>query len=125
VVNSGDAARTAATWNYLTYLVGAQQQSEWAAATGYIPVRTDAATVDPYKTTIATDPRFSVAYDQLKSSPDAPTSVGPVTGPLREIRTVLANAVAAIFQSADVKASLDKAAAQANNLIADYNARNG
>ena len=124
VVNSGDAARTAAAWDYLTYLVGAQQQSEWAVATGYVPVRTDALETDPYKTTVATDPRFAVAYQQLLDTPDAPTSAGPVVGPLREVRTVLATAVASIFAGADPATALKDAAAQANSLIADYNSRN-
>ncbi|MDO8363481.1 MAG: ABC transporter substrate-binding protein [Actinomycetota bacterium] len=123
-VNSEDPVRIAAAWDFLTYLVGAQQQSEWAATTGYIPVRTDALELDPYKTTLATDPRFSVAYEQLLASPDALTSAGPVVGPLREMRSVLAAAISAIFAGADVKTTLDAAAEQANNLIADYNARN-
>jgi len=123
-VDSGDDVRIAATWDFITYLVAAEQQSSWAAATGYIPVRTDALDVEPYKTTLATDPRFSVAYEQLKASPAAPTSSGPVVGPLREIRSVLATAVAAILDGADVKTTLDAAADQANGLIADYNARN-
>jgi ABC-type glycerol-3-phosphate transport system substrate-binding protein len=33
--------RTAASWDYITYLTAAQQQSEWSSATGYVPVRTD------------------------------------------------------------------------------------
>jgi hypothetical protein len=80
--------------------------------------------VDPYKSTVAKDPRFAVAYQQLKDTPAGPTSVGPLTGPLREVRTVLANSVAAIFGGADPKTSLDGAAQQANDLIAQYNARN-
>jgi len=123
-VDTGDDVRTAATWDFITYLVAAQQQSQWAAATGYIPVRTDATELEPYKTTLATDPRFSVAVAQLAASPDALTSSGPVVGPLREIRSVLATAVAAILDGADAKATLDAAADQANNLIADYNDRN-
>ena len=123
-VASGDPVRIAATWDFITYLVGAEQQSSWAAATGYIPVRSDAAEVEPYKSTIANDPRFSVAYDQLAASPDALTSSGPVVGPLREVRTVLASAVAAIFDGADVKSTLDGAADQSNGIIADYNTRN-
>jgi len=124
VVDSGDDVRTAAAWDFITYLVGAQQQSEWAAATGYVPNRTDALTLDPYKTTVANDPRFAVAYQQLLDTPDVPTSAGPVVGPLREVRTVLANAVASVFNGADPKTALDDAAAQSNGLIADYNARN-
>jgi sn-glycerol 3-phosphate transport system substrate-binding protein len=123
-VATGDDARIAATWDFITYLTGAEQQSQWAAATGYIPMRSDAAEVEPYKSTVANDPRFSVAYEQLAASPDALTSSGPVVGPLREIRTILATAVAGIFGGADVKSTLDDAAGQANALIADYNTRN-
>ncbi len=125
VVNSGDAARTAASWDFITYLTGAQQQSQWSTVTGYVPVRTDALTVEPLKSTLATDPRFRVAYDQLLSSPDAPTSVGPVLGPLREVRGVTAQGVAAIFGGADVATTLAAAAQQADQLIANYNANNG
>ncbi len=123
-VDSGNDVRTAATWDYITYLVGAQQQSQWAVATGYVPVRTDALEMDPYKSTVAADPRFSVAYEQLRATPDAPTSAGPVMGPLREVRSVLASAIAAIFDGADVATTLNAAADQANGLISDYNLRN-
>ena len=125
VVASGDPVRTAAAWDFITYLTGAQQQSQWASATGYVPVRTDALTLDPLKTKLATDPRFKVPYDQLLASPDLPTSVGPILGPLREVRTVTAQAVAAILGGADVATSLAAAVQQADALIADYNARNG
>ena len=124
-VNSGDPVRIAATWDYLSFLVGAESQSQWASDTGYIPVRTDAVDVEPYKTTVATDPRFAVAYDQLKASPDALTSAGPVAGPLREMRVVLADAIARIFDGEDVATALADAAEQANNLIKNYNASNG
>ena len=125
VVDTGDDIRTAATWDFVTYLTGAQQQSQWSSATGYVPVRADALTLEPLKTTLATDPRFEVAYDQLLASPDTPTSVGPIVGPLREVRAVTAQGVAAIFAGADVATTLAAAAAQADALIADYNARNG
>lgn len=125
IVDHEDPVRAAASWDFITFLVGAQQQSEWAAATGYIPVRSDARDLEPYRSRLAADPRFAVALDQLLASPDALTSAGPVVGPLREIRSVLAIAVAAILDGADPAATLADAAAQANGLIADYNARNG
>ena len=88
-------------------------------------MRTDALTLDQLKTPLATDPRFQVAYDQLLAAPDAPTSVGPILGPLREVRTVTAQGVAAIFGGADVASTLASSAAQADALSADYNSRNG
>ena len=124
IVDKGDPAKAAAAWDFISWLVSAQTQSTFATATGYVPIRSDAADLDPYKTTLADDPRFGVALDQLEATPDVPTSAGPLVGPLREIRSVVATAVAAIFDGADVKAQLDEAANQANNLIADYNSRN-
>jgi sn-glycerol 3-phosphate transport system substrate-binding protein len=55
-----DPAETSAAWDYITFLVSAQSQSEWAATTGYVPVRTDALELDPLATTYADDPRFKV-----------------------------------------------------------------
>ncbi len=115
--------RTAAAWDFVAYVVGAEAQSSIAAGTGYVPVRSDALELDPIKTVYAADPRFMVAYEQLAATPDVPSSNGPVLGPLREVRTVMAGAVGEILRGADVRQTLSDAAAQADALIADYAAR--
>lgn len=119
-----DPVETSAAWDYITFLVSAQSQSEWAATTGYVPVRTDALELDPVAATYAEDPRFKVAYDQLIGSIEGAASLAPVLGPQREVRVATANATAAIFGGADVATALGDAAAQANALIASYNQRN-
>jgi sn-glycerol 3-phosphate transport system substrate-binding protein len=119
-----DPAETSAAWDYITFLVAAQSQSDWASTTGYVPVRTDALELDPLATTYADDPRFKVPFDQLMASVDGPASLGPVLGPQREVRVATANATAAIFGGADVATALGDAATQANALIASYNQRN-
>jgi sn-glycerol 3-phosphate transport system substrate-binding protein len=124
ITNSGNDAKEAAAWDFLQFLSSAQTQSTFSAATGYIASRDDARGLDPLKTTLANDPRFAVALDQLNLIADAPTSAGPVLGPLKEVRTVTAQAVAQIFSGADAKSSLDAAAQQSDALIADYNSRN-
>jgi sn-glycerol 3-phosphate transport system substrate-binding protein len=120
----GDAA-TAASWDYIKFLTSAQSQSTWAAATGYVPVRQDALALDPVKTTYATDPRFEVPYDQLSGGVEDFASVGPVLGPLPQIRTLTAAATAAIMGGADVQTQLTAAAQQADALITQYNQLNG
>ena len=117
----GDAA-AAAAWDFTSYLVSAQVQSEWAAATGYVPVNASATSVDPLKTLYTTDPRFKVAYDQVAATPDVATSSGPVLGPLREVRVAAARATAEILAGADPATALAASAAQANDLITQYNA---
>jgi sn-glycerol 3-phosphate transport system substrate-binding protein len=123
VADHGDDV-TAAVWDYVAYLVAAQSQSDWAKATGYVPVRVDALDLDPIAAAYRDDPRYRVAYDQLVGSPDDPALLGPLLGPQREVRIVTARAVAEILDGGDVQAALTDAATQADALIADYNARN-
>jgi sn-glycerol 3-phosphate transport system substrate-binding protein len=123
VKDKGDET-AAAAWDYITHLVSPEVQSQWATATGYVPVRADALEVEPAKSLYESDPRYRVAYDQLIGSPDTPALQGPILGPQREVRTVTARAVAEIFNGGDVQAALTAAAEQANLLIADYAARN-
>ena len=114
----------AAAWDYITYLVSAQSQSDWASDTGYVPIRDDALALEPLATTYVDDPRFKVAYDQLAGSPDVPALRGPILGPQREVRVATAGAVARSSKGEMCNTALTEAATQANALIADYNARN-
>ena len=123
VADKGDE-KAAASWDYIRYLTTAESQSQWASQTGYVPIRTDALDLEPLLTTYDEDPRFRVAYDQMLGSPEGVASLSPVLGPQREVRTVTANAVAAIFDGADVADALADAAATANSLIESYNQRN-
>lgn len=117
-------AETAAAWDYIKFLVSAESQSTWASMTGYVPVRQDALDLEPLAGTYADDPRFLVAYDQLVSGSDDLNAVGPVLGPLRQIREGTAQMMARIYAGDDVGASLEATAAQANLLIIDYASRN-
>ena len=123
VADQGDA-QAAAAWDYITFLTDAQSQSTWAAGTGYVPIRQDALDLEPIRSLYTTDPRYKVAYDQVLAGPDDLTAVGPVMGPLREVRSVTAGGVASIFGGADVASTLAGTAAQSDLLITDYNARN-
>lgn len=125
IVQKDDPVKAAAAWDYIKFLVSAQTQSEWASATGYLPVNKGAESIEPLKTTYVNDPRFRVAYDQLLGAADAASSNGPILGPLREVRVVVAKAVASIFKGGDVKQALTAAETQANSLISNYNALNG
>ncbi|MFM8563943.1 MAG: ABC transporter substrate-binding protein [Acidimicrobiia bacterium] len=125
IVDNGDAVKSAATWDFIKFLVSAQTQSTWASATGYVPVRSAALELDPVKTTYSDDLRFRVAYDQLGEAADSPATVGAILGPQREIRNITAQAIATILQGGDVASTLSAAASQANALLADYLANNG
>jgi sn-glycerol 3-phosphate transport system substrate-binding protein len=121
--DKGDA-EAAAAWDYIKFLVSADSQSQWASESGFSPVRDDATQVEPLVTTYADDPRFRVAYDQVNFTADDFTAVGPVLGPMRQVRQATAQMMAAIYEGEDVQDSLTAAADQANLLIIDYDSRN-
>ena len=114
----------AAAWDFIQFMVSPETQSTFASETGYAPVRAEALEIEPALRVYAADPRFRVGFDQLVASPDSPALQGPILGPQREIRTITARAVAEVFAGGDVQAALTNAAAQANDLLAAYNASN-
>lgn len=123
-ITSGKAdAKAAAAWDFITYLISSDVQSQWASATGYVPVNSAAISVEPLRSLYAADPRFAVAYQQVAEAPDDPTFNGPVLGPLREVRVTAARAMGQILGGADPASALAEAAAVANALVADYNVR--
>jgi len=124
IVNHDDPAKAAAVWDFISFLITAESQSTWAAATGYVPVRSSALEVGAITEKYKTDPRFKVAYDQLSQVADTPASLGAILGPQREIRTLSARAIATVLQGGDVAAALTDAATQANALLSAYVAAN-
>ncbi len=124
IVRDHGDAEAAAAWEYIQYLVTAEAQSFWADASGYAPVRADATEIDPLAATYAEDPRFRVNYDQVNLEADDFTAVGPVLGPMRQVRQATAEMMADIYNGSDVQEALTFAADQANLLIIDYNNRN-
>jgi len=120
---------TAAAWRYIEFLTSAQSQSTWAAGTGYVPMRSDSVELDPVATLFAEDPRFRVSYDQLAAPTGSINAARPALGPQREVRQVLADLIATIYQDpsiddATLQTLLDEAVAEANSLISTYNRLN-
>lgn len=123
--DKGDEA-AAAAWAFAEFLVEAQSQSTWAAETGYVPVRTDSLELDPVKSLYEDDPRFRVSFDQLSAPITDPAQARPALGPQREVRQVVADMIAAVYDdpSADLQVLLDEAASTSNSLIRNYNELN-
>jgi len=126
VVGDKGDPETAAAWDYITYLLSAEVQSQWAVGTGYVPVNEDAIGVAPLSDTYAADPRFKVAYDQLVQGVTNEATAGPVLGPMRQVRGFTADALQAVLATgADPAEALASAAEQADAVIADYAQRTG
>jgi sn-glycerol 3-phosphate transport system substrate-binding protein len=125
LVNKSAPERQEASFKFATFLASAQSQSTWAAGTGYIPIRTDATTLEPISTTWTQNPLYRIAFDQLQRGTDNAASAGPVIGAMEPVRDAIVNAEQSIFQGSDPTAALQSAATAANAAIADYESRLG
>lgn len=125
LVNQGPPEEQEAAWRFATWLNEPEQQATWAIGTGYIPIRMSAADLPQMQQLWAEEPEFQVAYDQLVGGELTPATEGPVIGPYREVRDiVIASFEAMLGEGVPPEDAISSAAADANEAISDYNARN-
>ena len=118
--------KQAAAWELIKFLNEPENQAEWAAATGYVPIRKSALDEPVLKDAWAKVPELRVAYDQLVSGVENVATAGPVIGPYDAVRIHVVNAMNAMLtQGVDPKKALHDAATNANEEIASYNERVG
>jgi sn-glycerol 3-phosphate transport system substrate-binding protein len=130
IVNKSAPEKQAAAYEFAKFLASPKIQSEWAAATGYVPVSKSAVTMSPLAKTYAQQPEYKVAYDQLLEGPVNPATAGPVLGAYGSAREGMRGAIVdALSRMLDGKLTpaqaIANAAAQANAAIDDYNSRIG
>jgi sn-glycerol 3-phosphate transport system substrate-binding protein len=115
-----------AAWKFIKWLLEPEQQAEWYAGTGLLPVRLSAYDLPAAQNVVAEYPHFSVPVELVLETPSTPESLGPLLGPIRDVREVVATAIEeTVVGSKDPIEALDDAAAEANDIIQDYNRRLG
>jgi len=113
-----------AAWKFIKWLMEPEQQAEWFAGTGYLPVRNSSYDLPAAQEIMAKYPGFRVAKDMFQASPVTPATLGPLLGPFVEVRDVVCDAIEAIvLQDKDPTEALDDAAEEANQIIEEYNRR--
>lgn len=130
IVNKSAPEQQAAAYQFAKFLASPKSQSEWAAATGYVPVSKAAATMSPLAERYAAQPEYKVAYDQLLAGPVNPATSGPVIGAYGSAREGLRGAIVdALSRMLDGDLTPEQAVAdaaeQANAAIEEYNSRIG
>ena len=119
-------AKQAATWEYLKFLNEPAIQADWAASTGYVPIRISSAEEQILVDLWNENPEFKVAYDQLIGGVNNVATAGPVIGDYQGVRDSVLEAIQAMLsQGKSAKAALKQAKEQANAKIEEYNSRVG
>jgi sn-glycerol 3-phosphate transport system substrate-binding protein len=126
ILNGRPEVEQEAAWKFIKWLLEPEQQAEWFAGSGYLPVRISAYDLPAAQSAIAEYPLFRVPIDLFLEAPSTPESLGPLLGPIRDVREVVATAMEeTVVGSKDPIEALDDAAAEANEIIEDYNRRLG
>jgi sn-glycerol 3-phosphate transport system substrate-binding protein len=130
IVSKSSPAKQEAAWRFAKFLNEPEQQAEWAAATGYVPIRQSAATLPAVSERWAAEPGYKVAYDQLLSGVENEASAGAVIGPYGAqgdgVRGALIDAVTSLLNSGLApEQAVDQAATKANAELDEYNERLG
>jgi sn-glycerol 3-phosphate transport system substrate-binding protein len=111
-----------AAWKFIKWLMEPEQQAEWFAGSGYLPVRHSAIDQPAAKDVIAKYPQFQVPLDLYLESPTTPAALGAVLAPFYQVREALYQGIEAMLSGAkDPDQALEDAAAKSNRIIEDYN----
>ena len=115
-----------AAWRFIKWLMEPEQQAEWFAGSGYLPVSRSAVDLPAAQDVLARYPLFQVAFDLYLNAPANPATEGTILGPLQKVREAIFRGVEEMLSGMkDPDQALTDAAANANQAIAEYNQRVG
>ncbi|MFO7591813.1 MAG: ABC transporter substrate-binding protein [Acidimicrobiia bacterium] len=126
ISNKSDAAKQAAAWEFAKFLTEPESQAEWAAGTGYVPIRESAVELPAITDLWASQPEYKIGYDQLITGTNNVATAGPVIGDYKGVRDEVRTAETSMFtQGVSPKAALKAARQKADAAMQEYNSRVG
>lgn len=122
-IDSGDEAKMQATWEFVKYMVSAEEQALWNAATGYFPINMEAHDTETFKNNIEMYPQFQTALNQLHDS--GPEYVGSLLSVFPEVRQYVEDVIEKVFLGQlTAEEAVDELVGLANDAIEMYNLTN-
>jgi ABC-type glycerol-3-phosphate transport system substrate-binding protein len=119
-------AEQRAAWEFIKYLLEPEQQAEWYAGSGYVPIRISATELPAAKQVEAKYPEFRIALDQLRNAPSTRASQGALMGAFPQVRDAIQRGMEdMLLNNRDPAEAADRAAREATKEIQDYNRRVG
>jgi len=114
-----------AAWKFIKWLMEAEQQAEWYAGSGYLPVNIKAFDMPAAKEIEVKYPQFKTVAQLYLAAPSDPAHLGPLLGPFNDIRIeIVRHAIEEMLVGdKDPIAAINDAAEEANELLEDYNRR--
>jgi sn-glycerol 3-phosphate transport system substrate-binding protein len=126
IMNQRPEAEQRAAWKLARWLAEPEQQAEFFAGTGHLPVRTSAYDLEASRQVLEKYPYYQVPVDMFVGKPSTPATLGPRIGPFAKVNEAVLQAVEEIVAGGkDPVQALDDAAEQATKELQDYNRQVG
>ena len=113
-----------AAWKFIKWLLEPEQQAEWYAGSGFLPVNGKAFELPAAKEIEAKYPQFKIAAELYRAASVSPVPPGPLLGPEFDVSQIISRAIEEMLVgNKDPIAAINDAAKDANEIITEYNRR--
>jgi sn-glycerol 3-phosphate transport system substrate-binding protein len=126
IINRRPEEEQEAAWKFIKWLMEPEQQTEWMAGTGMLPANQSALDLPAARDVVGKYPLFQVPVDLYLNNGKTPAALGALIGPFWQVREALKKGVEEMLAGAkEPDQALEDAAAEANQIIEEYNQRVG
>lgn len=126
IMSGRPEAERDAGWEFIKWLVEPEQQAEWFAGSGYLPVRNSAYDYPAAQDIIARYPDFQLPADLFEKTETTAAALGPLLGPFAEVREAVLSAIESMVAgAASPDEAIEAAVEEGNEAISEYNRRLG
>ena len=113
-----------AAWKFIEWLMEPEQQAEWYAGSGFLPVSHSAYDLPAAKEIEEKYPQFKIAAELYLATSSSPTPLGPLLGPQLDVSDVIHRETEEmLIGDKDPIDAINDAAEASNEIIAEYNRR--
>ena len=124
IINVRPKEEQEAAWKFIKWLMEPEQQAEWFAGSGYLPVSRSSVDLPAAQDAVARYPLFQVALDLYLNTPATPATLMAALGPVKKVDEAVYRGVEEMLSGVkDPEQALEDAAAGANEAIKEYNER--
>jgi sn-glycerol 3-phosphate transport system substrate-binding protein len=126
IINQRSEAEQRAAWKFTKWLAEPEQQAEFFAGSGYLPVRISAYDLEASQQVLVKYPEYQTPIDLFVGAPATPAKLGALLGPFSQVREIVAQGIEEmVVGGKDPIDALNDAADRATQELQDYNRRVG
>jgi sn-glycerol 3-phosphate transport system substrate-binding protein len=120
-MNKATPEQQAGSWEFFKFINSQDETIAWHKGTGYFPATNSAYEKLKADGWFTEEPNHATAFDQILGGADTPAANGVLLGDFVRIRDIVGAAIEeVVVNDVDPKTALDKATADANQVLKDY-----